>query len=57
MKIVVTNLDHAADRRRWFFLCEGVAKRAALVSLTMKAPGPVNGLRALPGPQNRGQRT
>ncbi len=52
MKIVVTNLDHAADRRRWFFLCEGAAKRAALVSLTMKAPGPVNGLRALPGPQN-----
>ena len=39
-------------RRRWFFLCEGVAKRAALVSLTMKALGPVSGLRTLLGPQD-----
>lgn len=36
-------------RRRWFFLREGVAKRAALSRLAVKAHGPVRGLDALPG--------
>ena len=37
-------------RRRWFFLHEGVAKRAALTRLAVKALGPAQGLRALLGP-------
>ena len=37
-------------RRRWFFLREGVAKRAALTRLAVKALGPAQGLRALLGP-------
>ena len=41
-------------RRRWFFLREGVAKRAALGRLAVKAHGPVRGLGALLGPGGRG---
>ena len=36
-------------RRRWFFLREGMAKRAALTRLVVDALGPVRGLRALLG--------
>ncbi len=38
-------------RRRWFFLREGVAKRAALTRLAVKALGPAGGLGALWGPK------
>ncbi len=37
-------------RRRWFFLREGLAKRAALTRLAVNALGPAQGLRALLGP-------
>ena len=40
-------------RRRWFFLREGMAKRAALTRLVVDALGPVRGLRALLGPGER----
>ena len=38
-------------RRRWFFLREGVAKRAALTRLAVRALGPAQGLGALLGPR------
>lgn len=38
-------------RRRWFFLREGAAKRAALTRLAVKAHGPSRGLGALLGPR------
>ena len=37
-------------RRRWFFLRDGVAKRAALTRPAVKALGPAEGLRGLLGP-------
>ena len=40
-------------RRRWFFLREGMAKRAVLTRLAVDALGPVRGLRALLGPGER----
>ncbi len=38
-------------RRRWFFLREGAAKRAALTRLAVRALGPADGLAALFGPR------
>ena len=41
-------------RRRWFFLREGLAKRAVLTRLAVAAHGRARGLRALLGPGENG---